>query len=142
MEKLRPGAGRATVDVAIRRVQKASWRSAWAGQDSTIRLNGSQLYSSAGVYPGLVAHAQRRLYDRGLIITVNSDDPTLFGTTLNDELALLASAFDPDVLAIDEILLNAVRHSFVPEPARRQREVSYGAKLDTPNPTFCSRKQS
>ncbi len=83
-----------------------------------------------GVYASLDAHPLRRLYDGGVIVTVNSDDPTLFGTTLNDELVLLASAFDLDVLAIDEILLNAVRHSFLPEPAKRQREASYRAELD------------
>lgn len=72
-----------------------------------------------GIYPDLAAHPLRRLHDAGVPVTINSDDPPLFNTTLNDEVALLASAFGFDAAACDEILLNAVRHSFLP-PARKQ----------------------
>jgi aminodeoxyfutalosine deaminase len=65
-----------------------------------------------------------------VVITVNSDDPPLFGTTLNDEVALLAGPFELDVSAIDEILLNAVRHGFLPAPAKQRLEASYRAELD------------
>jgi aminodeoxyfutalosine deaminase len=65
-----------------------------------------------------------------VVITVNSDDPPLFGTTLNEEVALLADPFGLDVIAIDEILLNAVRYSFLPPPAKQRREASYSAELD------------
>ena len=95
-----------------------------------------------GVYPNLNSHPLRHLYDAGVVITVSSDDPTLFGTTLNDELVLVASAFDLDVLAIDEILLNAARHSFVPEPATRRREAIYRAELDALKTLHLKRKQN
>ncbi len=72
-----------------------------------------------GVYPDLQAHPLRRLYDAGVPITVNSDDPPLFNTTLNGEVALLAEPFGLDLAAIDDILLNGVRHSFMP-PARKE----------------------
>jgi adenosine deaminase len=72
-----------------------------------------------GVYPDYAAHPLRRLYEAGVIVTVNSDDPPLFNTTLNDEVLLLNSAFGLDVAAIDDILLNGIRHSFLP-PARKQ----------------------
>lgn len=72
-----------------------------------------------GVYPDFAAHPLRRLHDAGVIVTVNSDDPPLFNTTLNDEVALLVIAFGFTVAQADDILLNAVRHSFLP-PARKQ----------------------
>ncbi|HEY8290951.1 MAG TPA: hypothetical protein VIG44_00620, partial [Thermomicrobiales bacterium] len=82
-----------------------------------------------GVYPDLAAHPLRRLHDAGVIVTVNSDDPPLFNTTLNDEVALLAAPFGLSVAAIDEILLNGVRCAFLP-PARRQAmETSFRAEL-------------
>ena len=38
-----------------------------------------------GVFPSLATHPLRRLYDAGVPVTVNSDDPPLFNTTLTDE---------------------------------------------------------
>jgi aminodeoxyfutalosine deaminase len=83
-----------------------------------------------GVYASLVAHPLRRLHDAGVVVTINSDDPALFGTTLNDEAALLADPFGLDVVAIDEVLLNGVRHSFLPAPAKQRLEATYRAELD------------
>ncbi|MHB8647330.1 MAG: adenosine deaminase [Thermomicrobiales bacterium] len=82
-----------------------------------------------GVYPDLAAHPLRRLHDAGVIITINSDDPPLFDTTLNDEVALLADPFGFSVEAIDAILLNAVRHSFQPLEWRQEMEASFIAEL-------------
>jgi adenosine deaminase len=73
-----------------------------------------------GVYPDLASHPLRRLHDAGVPLTVASDDPALFNTTVNDEAALLATAFECDVALADEILLNGVRHSFLP-PERKQQ---------------------
>lgn len=72
-----------------------------------------------GVYDSLAAHPLRRLHDAGVIVTVNSDDPPLFNTSLNEEAALLADPFGFDLETIDEILLNAIRYSFLP-PDRKQ----------------------
>lgn len=82
-----------------------------------------------GVYPNLAAHPLRHLHDAGLIVTVNSDDPPLFNTTLNDEVALLAEPFGLGIAAIDAILLNAVRHSFLPPAQRQAMEAAFTAEL-------------
>jgi adenosine deaminase len=72
-----------------------------------------------GVYPDLDAHPLRRLREAGVIVTINSDDPPLFNTTLNDEVALLAGAFGFDADTIDAILLDGVQSAFLtPEDAR------------------------
>ena len=82
-----------------------------------------------GVYPSLADHPLARLRALDVAITVNSDDPALFDTTLDDEVATLADPLGLDVAAIDEILLNGLRHSFLPEPLKRQMEGTYRAEM-------------
>lgn len=82
-----------------------------------------------GVFPSYQQHALPALLAAGVPITINSDDPPLFNTTLSDEVALLAESFGLDVAVGDEILLNGVRHSFLP-PAEKQRlELAFRAEL-------------
>lgn len=82
-----------------------------------------------GVYPDYGTHPLPRLHGAGAIVTVNSDDPVLFNTTLNDELALLAGPLGLSVTIIDEILLNAVRYSFLPIDRRRTLEEAFLTEL-------------
>ncbi|HEU5330559.1 MAG TPA: adenosine deaminase [Thermomicrobiales bacterium] len=82
-----------------------------------------------GVYPTYAAHPLARLHAAGVPVTVNSDDPPLFGTTLNDEVALLAGPFGLDVAACDELLLNAVRHSFLPPESKATLLANFQAEL-------------
>jgi aminodeoxyfutalosine deaminase len=82
-----------------------------------------------GVYPDYRAHPLPRLHAAGVPVTINSDDPPLFNTTLNDEVALLAEPFGLDVEEINEILLNGVRHSFLPEGRRAELEGEFRAEM-------------
>jgi aminodeoxyfutalosine deaminase len=82
-----------------------------------------------GVYPSLAEHPLRRLHDAGVIVTVNSDDPPLFGTTLNDEVRLLDEGFGFAVEQIDQILLNAVRCSFLPDGQKQALEARFRDEL-------------
>lgn len=47
-----------------------------------------------GVYPSLAEHSLPRLLDEGLYVTINSDDPPMFGTTLSEEFYRCAQAFE------------------------------------------------
>ncbi|HJT58007.1 MAG TPA: adenosine deaminase [Ktedonobacteraceae bacterium] len=78
-----------------------------------------------GVYPDYTAHPFPRLYGAGAIVTLSTDDPPLFNTTLNDEFALLATAFGLNLDAIDQIALNGVRASFPPEIQKREMETTF-----------------
>ena len=84
-----------------------------------------------GVYPNLHEHPFRRLHEQGVIVTINSDDPPLFNTTLNDEVALLDTAFNFDTDTIDDILLNAVRHSFLPAEHKTTLEAEFRREMDS-----------
>jgi adenosine deaminase len=82
-----------------------------------------------GVYPDLAEHPLRRLYDEGVPITINSDDPPLFNTSYNDEARLLVVPFNFEIKTINEILLNGVRYSFLPAEERQELEALFQAEI-------------
>ncbi|MFQ5611180.1 MAG: adenosine deaminase [Anaerolineae bacterium] len=70
------------------------------------------------VVPDLAQHPLPRLLDAGLYVTVNSDDPPMFNTTLTNEYLAVADAFGFGVEVVEELVLNAVRASLLPAEAR------------------------
>ena len=82
-----------------------------------------------GVYPDYASHPLPRLYGAGAIVTISTDDPPLFNITLSDEYALLATRFGLDINSIDQIVLNGVRSSFLPEMQRRDLEMACQVEL-------------
>ncbi len=60
-------------------------------------------------------HPVRLFYDEGLPLTLNSDDPTLFHSELNDEYRILVQHCGFTAADIVQIMENNVRMSFMPE---------------------------
>jgi len=71
-----------------------------------------------GVYPSAEQHPFPYLDRMGLFVTVNSDDPPLFNTSLLAEYQLLADTFGYDRANLARIARNAFVASFA-EPARK-----------------------
>ncbi len=65
-----------------------------------------------GAVPSLAAHPVRRLYDAGVPITLNSDDPALFGCTLTSEYELAAREFGFTEDELEGLTRNAFRYAF------------------------------
>jgi aminodeoxyfutalosine deaminase len=63
----------------------------------------------------LDSHPIRELYDAGVHVTVNSDDPPMFGTTLTREYEIAADLLDLDAAGVAALATNAVSASFLPE---------------------------
>jgi aminodeoxyfutalosine deaminase len=63
----------------------------------------------------LANHPIRELYGAGALVTVNSDDPPMFGTTLNREYEIAADLLGLDERGIAGLAKNAVRASFMPD---------------------------
>ena len=78
-----------------------------------------------GIYPSLTEHPLPRLYAVGIPISVNSDDPPLFHTTLNQNIYALHDPFNFPLDTIDAILLNGVRHSFMPAEQKQRMEEEF-----------------
>jgi adenosine deaminase len=57
-------------------------------------------------------HPVRRFFDEGLLVTINSDDPTMFGMDLNDEFILLFNEYKFTLPEIRQLTSNAIRASF------------------------------
>jgi aminodeoxyfutalosine deaminase len=57
-------------------------------------------------------HPIRAFRDAGVVVTVNSDDPPMFGTTLNREYEIAADLLGLDEAGVAELARTAVRESF------------------------------
>ncbi|KAB2962237.1 MAG: adenosine deaminase [Thermoanaerobaculia bacterium] len=71
-----------------------------------------------GVAPDLANHPFDRLRRAGVEISVNTDDPALFDTTLSDEYLRVAEAYGYGADEVAELALAAVAHSFLPAPEK------------------------
>ena len=65
-----------------------------------------------GAVASLAAHPVRRLYDAGVPIILNSDDPALFGCTLTSEYELAAREFGFTEGQLAGLARNAFRYAF------------------------------
>jgi adenosine deaminase len=82
-----------------------------------------------GIYPNLLEHPLPCLYAHGIPVTVNSDDPAMFNSTLNQNIRVLHEPFSFSLDTINEILLNGVRHAFLPKTEKEQMEISFIAEM-------------
>ncbi len=82
-----------------------------------------------GVAPSWPGHPLPRLWEAGLYVTLNSDDPPLFNTTLTDEYVHAAEVFGLDAAALKALSLNALRASFLPAPERAALEARFHSIL-------------
>lgn len=62
-----------------------------------------------GYYGSYNQHPLRRLHEAGVIVTVNTDDPPLFNTTMNQEVDLMRNEFEFK----DEAARTTLRNGFV-----------------------------
>lgn len=63
-------------------------------------------------------HTLRHLYNAGVLVTINSDDPPFFDTTLTDEYRRIVRHFGFNVDDLCVLALNGVRASFLPPPEK------------------------
>jgi aminodeoxyfutalosine deaminase len=80
-----------------------------------------------GVCPSFAAHPLRRYFDAGLLVTLNSDDPAFFGSTVANEylLAHTEQAFTREELR--QLAANSIHASFLPIRAKQ----SWLAQIET-----------
>jgi adenosine deaminase len=71
-----------------------------------------------GVYPDLAAHPLRALHDAGVAVTLGSDDPPYFGTSIGREYAVAAAHLGFDAAGLLGLTTTAIRAAFAPEAVR------------------------
>ncbi|MEV6998223.1 adenosine deaminase [Streptomyces sp. NPDC093982] len=72
-------------------------------------------------------HPLKQFTEAGVIVTINSDDPPMFGTDLNNEYAVAARLLDLDERGLADLAKNAVDVSFLDEPGKARIR----AEIDT-----------
>ncbi len=82
-----------------------------------------------GVAPSIAEHPLPRLMDEGLYVTINSDDPPMFNTSLTNEYLSVAETFGFGIETIEQFALNAVRATLLPEPARARMEADFQREI-------------
>jgi len=73
-----------------------------------------------GVVGSLAQHPVRRYVEAGLLVTVNTDDPKMFGNCLAEEYAGLEAVLGLSRETVHEILLNGIRGSWLPESRKEE----------------------
>jgi len=80
---------------------------------------------SLHVYRRLAEHPFPHLDRMGLLVTVNSDDPPLFNTTLIDEYVVLAREFGYGPADLARIARNAFVAAGLPADRKRQLLIDF-----------------
>jgi len=68
-----------------------------------------------GLCPSFAAHPLRRYFDRGLLVTLNSDDPAFFGSGLAHEYLLAHTQQGFTRKELRRLAANSIRASFLPD---------------------------
>ncbi|GCE26508.1 adenosine deaminase [Dictyobacter alpinus] len=75
--------------------------------------------------PSIEEHPLRILWDAGVLITINTDDPGIFQKNLVDEYKLAMKRFQLTIGDLARASLTALRASFLQEDKRRAMEASF-----------------
>ncbi len=82
-----------------------------------------------GVVPSFAEHPLPRLIEEGLYVTLNSDDPPMFNTTLTDEYLLAVAHFGFDADTLEKLSLNALWAARLPEYVKASLSTRFRAEF-------------
>src|SRR5574341_488530 len=82
------------------------------------------------VAPDFASHPLPRLLAEGLYVTLNSDDPPLFNTTLTDEYRKATDAFRLAAADLEKLVMNAAHATLLPEDEKKALVESLRVEFD------------
>ncbi len=102
--------------------------SAWKDRELMARLARTQvpleICLTSNLRTGCCAaapqHPLKTYYDLGLMVTLNTDDPAMFQTTLSREYQVAQDTFGFTDEQLRELAMNSFRASFLPEARKRE----------------------
>ena len=68
----------------------------------------------------LETHPLPEMVAAGALVTINSDDPPMFGTTLNREYSIAADLLDLDERGLADLATTAVDVSYAPDDVKQR----------------------
>ena len=81
------------------------------------------------VFKKMEDHSIFDLMDRGVCVTVNSDDPAYFGGYLNENYHALEKAFSPGTRKTAELVVNGFKGSFLPADLKEKYITLINSKI-------------
>lgn len=84
-----------------------------------------------GIVPDLSSHPLRALWNSGVPITLNTDDPTMFNTTMNGEYLLAATQFGFTLDDLAGISLTAIDQSLLESELKTHLRTEFEAAFAT-----------
>ena len=78
-----------------------------------------------GVVPSIARHPIRRYFERGLVVTVNSDDPKMFGNSLAQEYRCLEAELGFTRDEIRTLILQGIRAAWLPDEGKSRLTESF-----------------
>ncbi len=72
-----------------------------------------------GVVRGISDHPIREYFEKGLVVTVNTDDPKMFQTSLAEEYRQMEHVFGFTKFEICQVILQAVQSSWLPDERKK-----------------------
>lgn len=80
------------------------------------------------VFPSYEQHSLKTLFDAGVLVTINSDDPPMFNTTINEEYLHAVYRCGLTVSELETIALNAVKVSYLPDDQKAKMLAQFEAE--------------
>ena len=82
-----------------------------------------------GVFPDMKSHTFDRLYRAGVKVSVNSDDPPMFETTLTKDFERLGDTFSYSPAELAGLAIAGLRQSFMPAGEKAALEKEYRVEI-------------
>jgi adenosine deaminase len=83
-----------------------------------------------GVVKSIKEHPIREFFDRGLLVTVSSDDPSLFHSDLNNEYIQIHKYLDFSIPELFQISLNGIKTAFVDDSRKREMRETFNREYN------------
>lgn len=82
------------------------------------------------VFPSLKEHALPKLLEEGLYVTINSDDPPMFNTSLTEDYIAIAETFGFEADRLQQFVMDALAVSLLPEDKKAALKLEFETKFD------------
>ena len=73
----------------------------------------------------MAEHPLPKLLEEGLFVTINSDDPPMFDTTLTDEYLQISETFGFDITLIKQFVINGIHASLLSSDSQQALESEF-----------------
>jgi adenosine deaminase len=78
-----------------------------------------------GVCRSIEAHPIKQYYQQGLMVTVNSDDPTMFNTSISEEYLVLVQKLGFTIRDLKCLSMNSIDASFMSDEDKERMKSQF-----------------